>query len=102
MLRLRKQVDFWKEQAGLATAGARAAADLREISERRATPGPEQQVLREESMAREAVQGQQLAAPGEAESSVGVGGGCDTSTGGWSEGDGTAADEQQEQQQAQQ
>jgi hypothetical protein len=42
VLRLRKAVEFWKEQAGLATAEARAAADLRDIADRRGgTPGPE-------------------------------------------------------------
>ncbi|KAF8058864.1 KIN14I [Scenedesmus sp. PABB004] len=35
VLRLRKQVDYWKEQAGLATAEAKAAADLAEIDNRR-------------------------------------------------------------------
>jgi hypothetical protein len=32
---LRKQVDYWKDQAGLVTADAKAAADLYEIENRR-------------------------------------------------------------------
>lgn len=33
--RLRKQVDFWKEQAGLLSAEAKTAADLSDIADRR-------------------------------------------------------------------
>uniref|UniRef100_A0A383VU44 Kinesin motor domain-containing protein n=1 Tax=Tetradesmus obliquus TaxID=3088 RepID=A0A383VU44_TETOB len=35
VLRLRKQVDFWKEQAGLLSAEAKTAADLSDIADRR-------------------------------------------------------------------
>ncbi|GBF96810.1 hypothetical protein Rsub_09666 [Raphidocelis subcapitata] len=40
VLRLKRAVEYWKEQAGLATAEARAGADLREVTDRR-TPGPD-------------------------------------------------------------
>jgi hypothetical protein len=41
VLRLRKQLEAWKEKAGLVTAEARAAADLRDVDNRRPTPGPD-------------------------------------------------------------
>jgi len=98
VLRLRKQVDYWKEQAGLMTAEQRAAADLREVADRRATPGPDDELLggAGSSTAPNSARQQRGAGAGggtDAGSSVCGVGGVEGSVGGWSEVDGAAADE---------
>jgi hypothetical protein len=50
--RLRKAVEYWKDQAGLVSADARAAADLVDIDNRRCdSPGPEATLLPSSSSA---------------------------------------------------
>jgi hypothetical protein len=107
VLRLRKQVDYWKEQAGLTTAEARATADLREIVDRRPTPGPDGADAQEQGATtpRAAAgpaggrQTSQLSLASAAAAMAGCGedgsvaGGCGASTGGWSEVEGAAGEE---------
>jgi hypothetical protein len=107
VLRLRKQLDYWKEQAGLVTAEARSAADLREVVDRRTTPGPDDDGAPTPPPhgAAASLGGSATAAALAARQRAGAGGGTDAgssvcggggvgSVGGWSEAEGGAASEQ--------